>query len=367
MNTLTLSVNGLYLISDEKIYFTKEDKSYELNEISFNQWMDIFAENTSFAIQNKLIDCKTLYSFQRKLVYQLSEYFSFDKKSLLIFEYESKFNNKLLTEDLLILENWFSDSWKWTKEKFTSLGKWAVTLGKNLASCASGGGCTPFFEEFRELMFNPASVGLQVFISTAFPGVGNVTMGLLWGMLTIYDGSLLVSGDSNFSWWNLIFDIVGVVFSGVGAVTAFRSAAGGTKVVTSSAGMSFEKVMTQITTNPKLTTTLNKIGDSLSGLMSKLSPAKDFLTNKMGLKWVGRAFKAIENVVTKMASKITPKSKPNIAIGAGKGVRSSAEMIAIDKGIKQISKMVPNKSSELEKGIIDINKQIKADYSNVDW
>ena len=79
MNTLTLSVNGLYLISDEKIYFTKEDKSYELNEISFNQWIDIFAENTSFAIQNKLIDRKDLYSFQRKLVYQLSEYFSFDK------------------------------------------------------------------------------------------------------------------------------------------------------------------------------------------------------------------------------------------------------------------------------------------------
>ena len=273
MNTLTLSVNGLYLISDEKIYFTKEDKSYELNEISFNQWMDIFAENTSFAIQNKLIDHKTLYSFQRKLVYQLSEYFSFDKKSLLIFEYESKFNNKLLTEDLLILENWFSDSWKWTKEKFTSLGKWAVTLGKNLASCASGGGCSPFFEEFRELMFNPASVGLQVFISTAFPGVGNVTMGLLWGMLTIYDGNLLVSGDSNFSWWNLIFDIVGVVFLGVGAVATFRSAVGGTKVVTSSAGMSFEKVMTQITSNPKLTTTLNKIVNSLSGLMNKLSPA----------------------------------------------------------------------------------------------
>ena len=101
--------------------------------------------------------------------------------------------------------------------------------------------------------------------------------------------------------------------------------------------------------------------------MNKLSPAKDFLMNKMGLKWVGRAFKAIENVVTKMVSIITPKSKPTIAIGAGKGVRSSAEMVAIDKGIKKINKMIPNKSSDLEKGIIDINKQIKADYSNVDW
>lgn len=368
MNTLTLSVNGLYLLNEEKIYFTKENKSYDLNEITFSQWVDIFMENTSFAIQNKLIDSGVLYSFHRKMVYQLSEHLSFDKKNLLIFEYESKFNNTLLTEDTLILENWFTDAWKWTKDKFNQLGGWAVTLGKNLASCAGGSGCSPFFKQFRELMFNPASVGLQVFISTAFPGVGNIGMGILWGILTIYDGYLLVSGSSEFSWWNLFFDIVGVVLSGVGAAAAFRSAAGGTKVVASSAGASLDDVIGQAVKNPRLTSTLTKIGESLGGLMSKLKPAADFLMNKLGLKWVGKAFSAIENVVAKLITKIGPKSlNPKIATATGKGVRTSAEMIGIEKGIHGINKLIPSGPSELEKGVMDANKKIKADYRNIEW
>ena len=55
MNDLKLSIDGLYLLGEEKIYFTNEGKSYDLNEISFNQWIDIFKENTKkqFLIMSK--------------------------------------------------------------------------------------------------------------------------------------------------------------------------------------------------------------------------------------------------------------------------------------------------------------------------
>jgi hypothetical protein len=367
-NNLTLSVNGLYLLNEEKIYFVNESKSYDLDEISFKQWINIFKENTQFALKNNLLEIKELYSFHRKMTYQLSEQCTDEERTRFIFEYESKFGNTLLTENIYLLENWFGDAWDWMSKKFSELGGWAVTLGKNLATCLSGSGCSPFFEQFRELMFNPVSVGIQVFLSTAFPGVGNVGMGVLWGMLLLYDGYLLITNSPTFSWWNLIFDIVGVVFSGVGAAAAFRSAVGGAKVVSGTAGATIERVVSQAVANPKTASTMAKIGGALSGLLSKLKPALDFMMNKLGLKWVGRAFKAIEDVVTRMTSALLPKSATNIAKGAGAGTRASAEMVAAGAVIGGIGKLGRTSgSSELEQSIVNANKTIKPDYKNIEW
>ena len=66
MNDLKLSINGLYLFNEDKIYFVNESKSYNLNDVSFNQWVDIFKENTIFALKNNLLEIKELYSFNRK-------------------------------------------------------------------------------------------------------------------------------------------------------------------------------------------------------------------------------------------------------------------------------------------------------------
>lgn len=367
-NNLTLSVNGLYLLNEEKIYFVNENKSYGLDDISFTQWIDIFKENTSFALKNNLLESKDIYSFHRKMTYQLSEGFSYEQKTRLIFEYESKFGNTLLVENAILIENWFGDAWDWMKNKFSELGGWAVTLGKNMATCLTGGGCSPFFEQFRELMFNPVSVGIQVFLSTAFPGAGNIGVGVLWGMLLLYDGYLLITNSPDFSWWNLIFDIVGVVFAGVGAAAAFRAAVGGAKVASGAAGATLEGIVTQAVKNPKTAGTMAKIGGALSGLLGKLKPALDFMMNKLGLKWIGRAFKAIENVVTRMTATLLPKSAANVAKGAGAGTRASAEMVAAGAAIGAVGRMgTPSGPSELEQSVVSANKTIKPDYTNIEW
>jgi hypothetical protein len=367
-NNLTLSINGLYLLNEEKIYFVNEDKSYGLDDLSFGQWVNIFKENTSFALKNNLLESKEIYSFHRKMTYQLFEGYTYDQKTRLIFEYESKFGNSLIIENTVLLENWFGDAWDWMSKKFSELGGWAVTLGKNLATCLSGGGCSPFFEQFRELMFNPVSVGIQVFLSTAFPGAGNIGVGVLWGMLLLYDGYLLITNSPTFSWWNLIFDIVGVVFSGVGAAAAFRAAVGGAKVVSGTAGATIEGVISQAVANPKTAGTMAKIGGALSGLLGKLKPALDFMMNKLGLKWIGRAFKAIEDVVARMTSALLPKSATNIAKGAGAGTRASAEMVAAGAVIGGVGKLGSTSgSSELEQSVVNANKTIKPDYKNIEW
>ena len=368
MNDLKLSIDGLYLLGEEKIYFTNEGKSYDLDEISFNQWVDILKENTIFAIKNNLMEIKELYSFQRKMVYKLSEGFSNENKSVVIFEYENKFSNNLLVEDVLILEGWFSDSWNWVKGKFAELGGWAVTLGKNLVTCTTGGGCSPFFEQFRELLFNPASVGVQVFISTAFPGVGNLGMGFVWGIMAMYDGYLLATDYQNFSWLNLIIDILGVVFAGIGLAGAARAALGGSKGVAAMAGQSLDEIMVSLTKNPKMTSILKSLGNGLTSVSSKLKPIGDFMMNKMGLKWIGRAFKAIEDAITKIITKISPNANPKYAIASGKGVRAGAEMGAINTVAHGVGKLGGSGGSvEMEKSIIDANKKIKPNYSDIKW
>ena len=366
MNDLKLSIDGLYLLGEEKIYFTNEGKSYDLNEISFNQWIDIFKENTIFAIKNNLVEIKNLYSFQRRMVYQLSEGFSNENKSTILFEYENKFSNNLLVEDVLILEGIFGDSWNWIKGKFSELGGWAVTLGKNLATCASGGGCSPFFEQFRELLFNPVSVGVQVFISTAFPGAGNLGMGLVWGIMAMYDGYLLASGNTNFSWLNLIIDILGVVFAGVGMAAAARATLGGSKGVATMAGKSLDEVMVSLTKNPKMASILKSLGNGLKSISSKLKPIGDFMMNKMGFKWIGKAFSAVENAVSKLITKISPNTNLKYAIAGGKGVRAGAEIGAIGAGLSGVTKLASG-GGNIENAVMDANKKIKPNYKDIKW
>lgn len=369
MNDLKLSINGLYLFDKEKIYFVNESKSYDIDDISFNQWVDIFKENTLFSLKNNILEIKELYSFNRKMVYGLSEYFSHDEKSKTLFEYEIKFGNNLLVENAILLENIFTDSWEWIKGKFSNMGSWAVQLGKNLATCTSGGGCSPFFEQFRELLFNPVSIGLQVFLTVAFPGVGNLGMGFVWGIMTMYDGYLLATGDPKFSWLNLIFDILGVVFSGVGLAAAARTAVGGSKGAAAMAGKSLDTVMSSLSKNPKISNILQSLGKVFSSILSKLKPIGDFMLNKMGFKWIGKAFKAIENAVTKLITKISPNANPKYAIATGKGTRSTSEFLAFDAAIHGGGALA-NKlsgSGNLDKAIIDANKKIKADYSKIEF
>ena len=366
MNDLKLSINGLYLFNEDKIYFVNESKSYNLNDVSFNQWVDIFKENTIFALKNNLLEIKELYSFNRKMVYQLSESFSHEEKSKTLFEYENRFGNNLLVENVLLLENVFADSWEWMKGKFSKLGGWAVDLGKNLATCSSGGGCSLFFEQFRELLFNPVSVGVQVFISTAFPGAGNLGMGLVWGIMAMYDGYLLSSGNTNFSWLNLIIDILGVVFAGVGMAAAARATLGGSKGVATMAGKSLDEVMVSLTKNPKMASILKSLGNGLKSISSKLKPIGDFMMNKMGFKWIGKAFSAVENAVSKLITKISPNTNLKYAIAGGKGVRAGAEIGAIGAGLSGVTKLASG-GGNIENAVMDANKKIKPNYKDIKW
>ena len=208
----------------------------------------------------------------------------------------------------------------------------------------------------------------RVFISVAFPGVGNLGMGFVWGIMAMYDGYLLATDYENFSWLNLIVDILGVVFAGVGMAAAARQSLGGASGMAAMAGKSLDDVMVSLSKNPKMAPILKGLGDGLKSLLIKLKPISDFMLNKMGFKWIGRAFKAIENAVTKLITKIFPNANPKYAIAGGQGVRAGSEMGAINTVLHGVGKLRSSVgSAKLEKSVIDANKKIKPNYSGVQW
>ena len=196
IKSLYLSNNGLYLINEERIYFATENKSYPLEEISLSRWMDIFNENTQFSIKHNLVEIKNLAAFHRKVTYQLLEYLDFDLKSRLMLEYEFKFGKLLLTENVLLIEGWFSDAWNWTKDKVVQAGGWVwdklkdlgqfgVKLKNDFMACVTHGQCSPLFEDFRTMLYNPVGIAIETFLTVTEIGADwpyycmgyNVTMG----------------------------------------------------------------------------------------------------------------------------------------------------------------------------------------------
>jgi len=360
MKNFKLSNNGLYLIMDDKVFFANEKKTYLIEDITFDKWLDIFKENTQFSIKHNLVEINELASFHRKVTYKLFESFKSDVKLRLMLEYENKFGNILLTENFVLIEGWFSDAWDWTKNAASNVGGWivdkvknlgagAIKLGKELVSCVSEGGCSPFFEDFREMLYSPVGIGVESFLAAT--GLGDIGVIAVWSIMLIFDGYLLMNNDPHFSWLNVFFDVLGIG-AGIAAKTA-RSAIGGAEVVASTQGKSLESVIANGSKNPKTASFFQKVGSVLSAgagkILSPLNKVSEFLSNKLGLKWVGRVIDSIGNVLGKIANafgiKGSAKKAAQLGItqkellqkGISKGLKSGLTAGAINYGMEKFS------------------------------
>ena len=344
MKNFKLSNNGLYLIMDDKVFFANEKKTYLIEDITFDKWLDIFKENTQFSIKHNLVEINELASFHRKVTYKLFESFKSDVKLRLMLEYENKFGNILLTENFVLIEGWFSDAWDWTKNAASNVGGWivdkvknlgagAIKLGKELVSCVSGGGCSPFFEDFREMLYSPVGIGVESFLAAT--GLGDIGVIAVWSIMLIFDGYLLMNNDPHFSWLNVFFDVLGIG-AGIAAKTA-RSAIGGAEVVASTQGKSLESVIADGSKNPETASFFQKVGCVLSAgagkILSPLNNVSEFLSNKLGLKWVGKVIDGIGNVLGKIANAFGIKGSAKKAAQLGITQKQVLQK-GISKGLK---------------------------------
>lgn len=376
MDTLKLSINGLYLVSEDKLYNAKENKIYRLEDVTIPQAIDILNENTIYSIKNKLVEVNELISYQRKITYQLFENFDFDLKTKLIFEYETKFKN-LILEDTNLLEGWLSDSWNWTKDKVSNAGSWvtnkvkdlgsfAVKMGGDLLRCIPGGNCSPFFEDFREVLFNPASMAIETFLTAT--GIGHLGVLFCWGILMLWDLYLLKFNYQNFHWLNLIMDILGV-----GGLELIGKGLRGAGIVGKTAQETVELGMK----NPNTVGTFTKLKELLTTNSSKIigtvKQSSTFLSEKFGLKWVSGVLDGLSGIIANIieafgvvAKKGTLKQGVKSGIKTGAFAQGLMSVAQTKTGQKITNKVLSVIGQNPYDKIIDANKRYAVDYSGVD-
>lgn len=333
---LYLSKNGLYLLNEERLYFAKENKSYLLEDVSISQWLDILSENAQFSVRNKLIEAKELTSYHRRITYQLMEDLSLNDKLNLMTEYELKFGGMLITESTEILEEGIKDAWNWTKEKVIGkvkqFGSFAVKTAKDLAACVTGKGCAPLFEDFREMLYSPVGIGIDVFLSVT--GIGKPALIIIWGVMLLWDTYLGVSGNPGFSWLNIIFDMLGVI-SGVFA-KGTRAAAKASGLFQKVMGKDIKTVVQEGLKNPQTAKQFTQIGNLIRSGASKitgiLQQSATFLTEKLGLKWAGGIINKVSEFIAKILEAFGVKSKV-AGVTTAQGVKSGLKGTAVTAGV----------------------------------
>lgn len=339
METLKISLNSLYVVSEERIYCVAEDKSYNWENFSIRRAINVLKENSIYSYNNKLVDLHEIVSYQRRITYQILENYSLTDRTKLMLEFEFKFANKMLLESSVLMENWLSDAWDWTADKLKSaagymvdkvkeFGSTAVKAAKDLILCISGK-CSPFFEDFRSMLYNPVGIAIETFLNTT--GVGSIATGVAWGIMAIYDVYLAFTNYQEFHWMNLVADILGIAFSGLAKM--FMTKVKGLGLFAKTKGKSITQVVQDLKANPETAEMAQTVAKNGTTILSKsngvLANASKFMSEKIGLKWVGdmidKVTKYIANIIEAFGVKSVKGTTQQAVKSAGKqfGVASA--------------------------------------------
>ena len=200
-------------------------------------------------------------------------------------------------------------------------------LAKNPIKPLKGMSFDEFMEAFREKLYSPGGIALETFLTSL-----TITAPLVVGsyaVMLVYDiYKAITTGE--FGWFNLIFDIIGVLTSGTisGLFSQIAKSAKGIKGV--EATLAFLK-------NSKLWVKISPYLKKLSTWMGQFSTwIKDaiiWIKQKTGNTAIGKQLSkinsviktvldTIQNTVTKLVSKV---ANPTFAANVGKAARVGAQ------------------------------------------
>lgn len=150
-------------------------------------------------------------------------------------------------------------------------------------------GVSTVFENIREALFS--NVGTAIQIALSFTGAGNIAIGIVWGIMAVWDGYQVSQGKmTNLAY--LVIDLICVITSGVlGKIWG--------KITSSIAGKSFSKVGQVI--EWLLSTSIGKmiknavmpLIEKASSFLSVIKDGVNFIVEKMGQSWAGKIFEFI--------------------------------------------------------------------------
>ena len=198
--------------------------------------------------------------------------------------------------------------WNWIKEKETAAWK-----------CLTGSFLECLMENLRSVMYSVVGIAVETFL--AVTGIGAPIPMVLWGLMLIWDvykmfSSKYAGGEYAFSWWDIFFDVLGIVFAGsLGSVlapirAAFKGVGGGI------AGI-FAK---GVKMGGKVGGAFKSIGSFLaksgSKIMGAIQSGAQWISKNFGIsfleRWVGKAKGVVDDI-----AKVATKGKVGSVLKAG--------------------------------------------------
>ncbi len=372
MKSILVSRSGNYMLAEENLYSFIEDKTYSINEMSFEKLIGFFKENSTYLYKNKLMESTEIISIHRKLVYQVSELLNPSDRTNIIMEFEAKFGN-LITENTLLFESWLSTAYNWTLgpliDRVKSYGPGFVKLMKDLFS----GNIKAFMEDIREILFSPEGMAIEA--AMAATGIGGLGPAIAWGIMLAYDLYLkFIANDPDGNWFNIIIDAIGAAGLAVLA-KGTKASLMMTGLFQRAAGKGITEIAALAAKNPKTAGVLKSAGEQISKRMpaitSNLRAAAAWASKKLKINWLSKAVDSFTGAIAKFLDAIgvsaSKKVQTKFAQGAGgkfqsKQLRNVAALKGgVKSGVKQGALATGFiKAAETETGQKVINKGLSA-------
>jgi hypothetical protein len=427
---IKISHSCRYFTANGRIYDAVLDKSALIESVHPLFWLEFMRENSIASYKRKKLSESDLQSMLRKSVYTITETFdSAENKLKTLMEYEVKFGSSLImeSENPLVFEKSLNEGWNFLIENavknfpgfegvvitegfwgdvwdgVTSVGSKVVdVIGKGLDTVATGvkkagawladntvvggwiasgykwlkeKGITWLMEGLRSAVYSPVGMGVEVFLTVT--GVGAPIVMVVYGVLLLWDLSKMASGDPTFSWWEVFFDILGIVTSGIGAAPA-RLAIKETGIMAKTAGKSLgETVQIGAKQGGVIGSFLKKLGTLLgkgvSGILGFVQQGAAWLGKNFGFKslekYVGSAKTYVDDLV-KSINKVD-NVLPSAAVANKTVVNASEKAVAAElkkPGVwskvkngwnaagkaldKPIEKLLPATANRFEKNVL---------------
>lgn len=317
------------------IYDVLLDESYNKNELSFEFWVNFLRENTIASYKNNIKNITEIQKFLRESVYNFATILEDKESTKFIVEYERKYANNLLNEDIedhtnLLTEVWdyigttlFEQTW------WDSIKSGVSKIGSSIKSGLSKAwdfikqkGTPWFFENLRKALFSWGGVAIQAFL--AHPSIqaasGGITTGLIltvWGAMLAYDVYEAIQGRPN--WIYLLIDIVSLLTAGIGGKMVQGAAS---SIPKASAG-SLSKVLTELnksSAGKSIATILKGASSGLSKVLGLVSSGIKWVGEKLGIKTLSGASSQINSFIQNTFKQISNFAKTKtgtVALAAG--------------------------------------------------
>lgn len=196
-----------------------------------------------------------------------------------------------------------SAAWDWIKEKATAA--WNC-LKNNFVEC--------LMEGLRSAMYSLVGIAVETFL--AVTGIAAPIPMILWGLMLVWDVYKMLSGkydggEYEWSWFDIVFDILGVVTAGPGAIAAKKTVGAFAKGFK---GVGLKGILTKLSSKGGVVGAwvkgLTKIlGKGISAVLGAVKKGTEWISKNFGIKFldnfVGKA-KSYADEVVKAVSEVAP-------------------------------------------------------------